>query len=158
MLAAEGKPLDVDRHGPVPDRIAGGEDRLIGFIEDPGVVVEDVEPAEAVRCGLNEAGDIRLLRDITGDGHRLSISPADRLIDRLTVDVGGDDACAFPHEALSGRAAHAASGTRDERHLTLEPSQCSSLESRGSGPPADPPSGCPLFDARLRAKSRSRSP
>src|SRR5438067_8957519 len=141
MLAAEGKLLDVDRHGPVPDRIAGGEDRLIGFIEDPGVVVEYVEPAEAVRCGLDEAGDIRLLRDITGNGHRLSIGPADRLIDRLTVDVGGDNASAFPHEALSGCAAQAASGIPDERHLTLESSQCASLESRGSGLASGSPFG-----------------
>ena len=96
---AERVPLEVDAEDLVPALRAGLDHRVIE--PDPGVVHEDVEPAEAIRRLLDEARGVDLAPHVGFDEERLTAARLDLRHDALAaigVAVGKRHLRAFRHE------------------------------------------------------------
>src|SRR5207247_10083941 len=125
VLHHEERPLQVDRLHAVPVGLLGVEDRLVLVLpEDAGVVVEDVEPAEALHAGGDHALHVGLLRDVAHHPERLpapALDHRDRLLGRLGVDVGDDHRCALLREEQRPLAPLPHPRPGDERDLPFQP-------------------------------------
>ena len=129
MLAAEPDALEVHVHDAVPRRLRGLGGATVVGREDARVVVEDVQPAEALHGEPHHRLDLVAARDV--DLHERgfaagALDGGDGAGAELLVEVGDDDAGAFTGEQLGGAAPHAVARARDERDLAVEPSHAPS--------------------------------
>lgn len=131
-LAAEKDALGVDRHRPLPVRLAGLQERRAGAGER-GVVDHDVERAEArdgqrhQRLDLAEVGHVAALekRGPAGFGDDLVGGLAACL--RPGGDVADDDVGALAGEEAGDRATDAARRARDHRRPAVQSHRCSAF-------------------------------
>ncbi len=102
---------------------------LITFLGDaakgrePGIVDENVEPAEPRLDFLDDTDDARRVRDIERPAMRLAalgLDFGDHRIDALLPEIEHRDLRALGGKDMRGRPPHAARRARDERHLALD--------------------------------------
>ena len=120
VLAAEEDAADVDGHDLVPRRDVGVDDRVVGLGHDPGVVVEDVDPAVRGDGLVDHRLGARLGRDVDLDEARLAAvlaDEADRLLAGRLAELCDDDLRAFGGEHPGGHPAHPAAGAGDDADL-----------------------------------------
>ena len=120
VLAAEEDALGVDSLHAVPRVDARLEHGRVVARRDPGVVVEDVDAAEALggrshhRLDARLVGDVDLLRECVAAQRGRLAWP------RLEVDVGDADRRALLGEEDRRVAAHAAAGAGDHADLAVQ--------------------------------------
>ena len=98
------------------------EDARVVGRRDAGVVVEHVDPAEALGGGSHHRRDLLLLGDVDLEREGLAVAELDCLLGGVPRDVGDADARAFAGEEDSRLASHAAAGSRDHRDLSVKAS------------------------------------
>jgi hypothetical protein len=127
VLAAQKDALGVDRLDAVPGFRFGRQDRVVVRRHDAGVVVDDIDPAVTA----HRLREHRL--HAIGTGHIGGLEeglPAlgGRLLPRLPADVRDADPGALRREQERRLPADAARGARDHRHLSVQPSHQTSVE------------------------------
>jgi hypothetical protein len=129
VLAAEEDAPRVHGLDAVPRLDGGVEDRRVVVGRDAGVVVEDVDPAEALRRRAHHLLDLRLVGHVHGLRERGAVPTlAHRLLGRLAADVGDADLGALLREEDRRFAAHSAAGAGDHADLAVQTSHQPSVE------------------------------
>ena len=120
VLAAEEDAARVDGLHAIPRLGRGVQDRRVVVGRDPGVVVEDVDAAEALRRRVHHRLDVGLLRHVRLEREGVAGAESDRLLRGLQVHVGGAHLGALLGEEDRRLAAHAAAGTGDHADLSIQ--------------------------------------
>ena len=126
LLGQEEGGLEVDVQDSVPVVHGVGEE-VAGAAGDAGVVVEDVDAAEALDGGCDQPIEVGQVRDVGLDGQRTAAGRLDLaggLLGQLGAQVGDDDAGALLREAQRNRAPDAPGGARDDRDLVGQTHRC----------------------------------
>nr|WP_292135858.1 hypothetical protein [Brevundimonas sp.] len=109
--------VDVDGHDLAIVVQGHGLNRAIA--SDAGVVVDDIQGAEAVDGGLDHALDLVLARDIDNPGdHARRVQAGQGLGQAVFALVGGQDVGALAGEAADGGLADAGSAAGDDHGLS----------------------------------------
>ena len=123
MLAAKEDAADVDGHDRVPRVDVGVDDRMVRLRHDPGVVVEDIEPAVGGHRVVDHALRVGLARHVGPDVRRLAaglLDDAHRFVAGGFAELGDDDLGTFPGEDSGCHPAHPATAAGDDRDLAIE--------------------------------------
>ena len=128
MLAAEEDALRVHVLDPLPRLHARVEHRAVVAGRDAGVVVENVDAAEALGGRAVHRGDVLLRGDVAAERDYVALGVVGGLLDESLVDVRRAHQGPLAGEEQRGLAAHAAPRAGDHADLSVEPSHHASVE------------------------------
>ena len=130
VLAAEEDALRVDVLDALPRLDARVENGRVVARRDAGVVVEDVDAAEALGGRGAHRAHVVLVGDVHAERERIARAQRDRLLGERDVEVGDADLRALGREHDRRLATHAAAGSRDDADLPVESAPSLSPPSR----------------------------